>query len=193
MSEPRAGQYDVEAVKRRLPHRYPFLMVDRIEESGPGYAIGVKNVTVNEPCFQGHFPQRSILPGALIAEALMQTAAFVGRLEGSDAGGGGPDGSPAGGPGTHPAGGPGAGPDGGSAGGRDGAEPAAPDGIGRQFFCVGMNLKFSKPVVPGDRLYLDVRLTRRLGDMVRIRGTARTAAGIVASGDLSLAAVEQGE
>ena len=198
MSEPRAGQYDVEAVKRRLPHRYPFLMVDRIEESGPGYAIGVKNVTVNEPCFQGHFPQRSILPGALIAEALMQTAAFVGRPEGSsDVGGGGPDGSPAGDPGTHPAGDPGAGPDGGSAGGRDGgrdgAEPAAPDGIGRQFFCVGMNLKFSKPVVPGDRLYLDVRLTRRLGDMVRIRGSARTAAGIVASGDLSLAAVEQGE
>ena len=169
MSEPCAGQYDVEAVKRRLPHRYPFLMVDRIEESGPGYAIGVKNVTVNEPCFQGHFPQRSILPGALIAEALMQTAAFVGRPEGPGAGSGGPDGSPAGDPG------------------------ASPDGAGRQFFCVGMNLKFSKPVVPGDRLYLDVRLTRSLGDMVRIRGSARTAAGIVASGDLSLAAVGQGE
>ena len=181
MPEPRAGQYDVEAIKRRLPHRYPFLMVDRIEESGPGYAIGVKNVTVNEPCFQGHFPQRSILPGALIAEALMQTSAFVGRPEGPDAGGGGPDGTPAGGP------------DGGSAGGPDGAGRAAPDGAGRQFFCVGMNLKFSKPVVPGDRLYLDVRLTRRLGDMVRIRGNARTAAGIVASGDLSLAAVKQGE
>ena len=168
MSEPRAGQYDVEAVKRRLPHRYPFLMVDRIEESGPGYAIGVKNVTVNEPCFQGHFPQRSILPGALIAEALMQTAAFVGRPEGPGAGSGGPDGSPAGDPG------------------------ASPDGAGRQFFCVGMNLKFSKPVVPGDRLYLDVCLTRSLGDMVRISGSARTAAGIVASGDLSLAAVGQG-
>ena len=181
MSEPRAGRYDVEAVKRRLPHRYPFLMVDRIEESGPGYAIGVKNVTVNEPCFQGHFPQRSILPGALVAEALMQTAAFVGGPEGPGAGGSGPDG------------GPGASPDGESAGGREGAAPAAPDGAGRQFFCVGMNLKFSKPVVPGDRLYLDVRLARSLGSMVRIRGSARTAAGIVASGDLSLAVVEQGE
>ena len=189
MSEPRAGQYDIEAVKRRLPHRYPFLMVDRIEESGPGYAIGVKNVTVNEPCFQGHFPQRSILPGTLIAEALMQTSVFVGRPEGPDAGNGGPGGSPAASPGA----GPDRGSDRGSAGGRDGAQRSAPDGAGRQFFCVGMNLKFSKPVVPGDRLYLDVRLVRSLGDVVRIRGSARTAAGIVASGDLSLAAVEQGE
>ena len=185
MSEPRAGRYDVEAVKRRLPHRYPFLMLDRIEESGPGYAIGVKNVTVNEPCFQGHFPQRSILPGALIAEALMQTSVFVGRPEGPGAGDGGPGGDPTADPG--------AGPGRGSAGGRDGAQRSAPHGAGRQFFCVGMNLKFSKPVVPGDRLYLDVRLIRTLGDVVRIRGSARTAAGIVASGDLSLAAVEQGE
>ena len=185
MSEPRAGRYDVEAVKRRLPHRYPFLMVDRIEESGPGYAIGVKNVTVNEPCFQGHFPQRSILPGALIAEALMQTSVFVVRPEGPGAGDVGP--------GADPTADPGAGPGRGSAGGRDGAQRSAPHGAGRQFFCVGMNLKFSKPVVPGDRLYLDVRLIRTLGDVVRIRGSARTAAGIVASGDLSLAAVEQGE
>ena len=56
------GQYDIEAIKRRLPHRYPFLMVDRIEESGPGYAIGIKNVTANEPCFQGHFPHSSADP-----------------------------------------------------------------------------------------------------------------------------------
>ena len=184
MSASSRGGYDIEAIKRRLPHRYPFLMVDRIEESGPGYAIGVKNVTVNEPCFQGHFPPRSILPGALIAEALMQTAAFVGRPEGPDAGDGGPDGNPAANPGAAP--------DGVSAGGRDGARRSVPHGAGRQFFCVGMNLKFSKPVVPGDRLYLDVRLVRSLGDMVRIRGSARTAAGVVASGDLSLAAVEQG-
>ena len=86
------GRYDIEAIKRRLPHRYPFLMVDRIEESGPGYAIGVKNVTANEPCFQGHFPQRSVLPGALIAEALMQTSAFVGRSAGADGASGAPRG-----------------------------------------------------------------------------------------------------
>ena len=55
-----SGRYDIEAVKRRLPHRYPFLMVDRIEESGPGHAIGIKNVTANEPWFQGGFPERAV-------------------------------------------------------------------------------------------------------------------------------------
>ena len=153
------AQYDIEAIKRRLPHRYPLLMVDRIEESGPGHAVGIKNVTANEPCFQGHFPQRSIMPGSLIAEALMQTSAFMGRPEGADEGEGA-------------------------------TAPAEEGGAGRQFFCVGMNLKFRRPVVPGDRLRLDVRFVRTLGDMVRIRATAQTAAGVVASGDLNLAVID---
>ena len=153
-----AGQYDIEAIKRRLPHRYPFLMVDRIEESGPGYAIGIKNVTANEPCFQGHFPQRSVLPGALIAEALMQTSAFVGRpAEPEGAGGAVP-----------------------------GVEATAAD---RQLFAIGMNLKFRKPVVPGDRLRMDLRFVRMAGGMLRFAASARTGAGMVASGDLSLAIV----
>ena len=153
-----AGRFDIEAIKRRLPHRYPFLMVDRIEESGPGYAVGIKNVTANEPCFQGHFPQRSVLPGALIAEALMQTSAFVGRpTEPDGAGGTGP-----------------------------GADGSTAD---RQLFAIGLNLKFRKPVVPGDRLRMDLRFVRMAGDMLRFRASARTTAGIVASGDLSLAIV----
>ncbi len=153
------AQYDIEAIKRRLPHRYPLLMVDRIEESGPGHAVGIKNVTANEPCFQGHFPQRSIMPGSLIAEALMQTSAFMGRSEGAD-------------------------------GGEDATAQTEEGGAGRQFFCVGMNLKFRRPVVPGDRLRLDVRFVRTLGGMVRIRATAQTAAGVVASGDLNLAVID---
>jgi 3-hydroxyacyl-[acyl-carrier-protein] dehydratase len=68
---------DVEAIKRRLPHRYPFLLVDRILESNDRYAIGLKNVSVNEPFFQGHFPGVAIMPGALVAEAMAQTAAFI--------------------------------------------------------------------------------------------------------------------
>ena len=59
----------------------------------------------------------------------------------------------------------------------------------QQLFCIGMNLKFRKPVVPGDRLRMDVRFVRMLGDMVRIKATAQTAAGVVASGDLNLAVV----
>ncbi len=56
-----------------LPHRYPFLLVDCVVEFEPGHrAVGVKNVTINEPCFQGHFPGRPIFPGVLIVEALAQ-------------------------------------------------------------------------------------------------------------------------
>lgn len=73
--------YDIEAIKRRLPHRYPFLLVDRILESSETKAVGIKNVTFNEPFFQGHFPGESIMPGALVAEAMAQTCAFIGGPE----------------------------------------------------------------------------------------------------------------
>ena len=156
MTEPGAGRYDIEAIKRRLPHRYPLLMVDRIEESGPGYAIGIKNVTANEPCFQGHFPGRAVMPGTLIAEALMQTSAFVCRSRRPDEDAGD-------------------------------APNVDEDRTDRQLRCVGMSMKFRKPVVPGDRLRMEVRFLRKIGDMVRIKATAHTAAGIVAFGILNLA------
>jgi 3-hydroxyacyl-[acyl-carrier-protein] dehydratase len=61
-----------------LPHRYPFLMVDRIlEVAGDDSAIGIKNVTINEPFFVGHFPGRPIMPGVLIIEGLAQTAGAI--------------------------------------------------------------------------------------------------------------------
>ena len=61
-----------------IPHRYPFLLIDKIVEFEEGKrAVGIKNVTMNEPFFQGHFPGRPIMPGVLIAEALAQTGAFV--------------------------------------------------------------------------------------------------------------------
>lgn len=77
--------FDIEAIKNRLPHRFPFLMVDRILETGADHSVGVKNVTVNEPFFQGHFPGESIMPGVLIAEAMVQTAAFIGGDPAQDA------------------------------------------------------------------------------------------------------------
>ncbi len=69
---------DVEGIMRAIPHRYPMLMIDRmvdvhLDES----AIGIKNVTVGEPFFQGHFPQRPVMPGVLIIEAMAQTAAAL--------------------------------------------------------------------------------------------------------------------
>ena len=58
-----------------IPHRYPMLLVDRVEEITPGAsAIGIKNITINEPQFQGHFPQQAVMPGVLIVEAMAQTA-----------------------------------------------------------------------------------------------------------------------
>ncbi|WP_259779758.1 3-hydroxyacyl-ACP dehydratase FabZ [Aestuariispira ectoiniformans] len=69
---------DVVKVMERIPHRYPLLLVDKIEEIEPfEYAIGVKAVTVSEPHFQGHFPQRPIMPGVLIVESMAQTAAVM--------------------------------------------------------------------------------------------------------------------
>jgi len=64
---------DIEAIKEILPHRYPFLLVDKILELVPGKrAVGIKNVTMNEPFFQGHFPQRAIMPGVLVIEVMAQ-------------------------------------------------------------------------------------------------------------------------
>lgn len=65
-------------IQRMLPHRYPFLLVDEVIELIPGQkGIGIKNVTVNEPCFQGHFPGEPIMPGVLIVEACGQLAGLV--------------------------------------------------------------------------------------------------------------------
>jgi 3-hydroxyacyl-[acyl-carrier-protein] dehydratase len=78
-TKPRAlGSADVQKIMQLLPHRYPFLLVDKIididrDES----AIGIKNVTINEPFFQGHFPKFPVMPGVLIIEALAQTAGAI--------------------------------------------------------------------------------------------------------------------
>ena len=68
-----------EEVKQFLPHRYPFLLVDRVLECPPGESLtAYKNVTVNEPFFQGHFPQVAIMPGVMIIEALAQATGLLG-------------------------------------------------------------------------------------------------------------------
>lgn len=68
-----------EEIKQFLPHRYPFLLVDRVLECAPGESLtAIKNVSVNEPFFQGHFPQVSIMPGVLIIEALAQATGLLG-------------------------------------------------------------------------------------------------------------------
>ena len=77
---------DIVRIQEILPHRYPILLVDRIVELEPGTrAVGVKNVSANEPFFQGHFPGRPVMPGVLIVEALAQTAGLL-MGEGEDGG-----------------------------------------------------------------------------------------------------------
>ncbi|MEJ2645195.1 MAG: 3-hydroxyacyl-ACP dehydratase FabZ [Gammaproteobacteria bacterium] len=69
---------DINEIMRHLPHRYPFLLIDRVIEFRQGESLlGIKNVTYNEPFFQGHFPQRPIMPGVLILEALAQATGLL--------------------------------------------------------------------------------------------------------------------
>jgi 3-hydroxyacyl-[acyl-carrier-protein] dehydratase len=69
---------DLQRIMQMIPHRYPFLMIDKVIEVVAGEsAIGVKNVTINEPFFQGHFPSEPVMPGVLIIEAMAQTSAVL--------------------------------------------------------------------------------------------------------------------
>ena len=69
---------DVVEIQNLLPHRYPFLLIDRVVEFHEGQSlIGIKNVTVNEPFFQGHFPEKPVMPGVLILEALAQATGLL--------------------------------------------------------------------------------------------------------------------
>jgi 3-hydroxyacyl-[acyl-carrier-protein] dehydratase len=77
---------DFEAIMRRLPRRYPALLVDRLDECIPGEsARGLKNVTVNEPFFQGHFPDYPVMPGVLVLEALIQLSTLLSVASGQGA------------------------------------------------------------------------------------------------------------
>ena len=76
--DPIALPLDYTAIERILPHRYPFLLVDRVTAFEPDKRIvGIKNVSINEPYFAGHFPQRPVMPGVLIIEAMAQTSAVL--------------------------------------------------------------------------------------------------------------------
>ena len=129
---------DVRAIQALLPHRYPFLLVDRIVEfEAHTRVLAVKNVTINEPYFQGHFPGHPVMPGVLVIEALAQAGGVLTQLSHRiDA---------------------------------DGESVA-----GRVFYLVKVdNAKFSRMVVPGDRLELDVTLKRTIRNMALFLGVAR--------------------
>lgn len=140
---------DVIAIQKLLPHRYPFLLVDRVVEFEPYKRIvGIKNVSINEPFFQGHFPGHPVMPGVLVIEALAQAGGLLTQLsQGTDA-------------------------------------------QGKLFYLVKIdNAKFSRMVVPGDRLELVVVLKRTIRNMAMYACVARVDGEQVACADVLCAEV----
>ncbi|QIL20263.1 3-hydroxyacyl-ACP dehydratase FabZ [Thermomonas sp. HDW16] len=136
-------------IERLLPHRYPFLLVDRVVEfEKDKRVLAYKNVTNNEPFFTGHFPGHPVMPGVLVVEALAQAGGLLTQLS------------------------------------RDPAE------LGKDtFYLVKVdNAKFSRMVVPGDKLELDVELRRRIRNMAQYVGIARVDGEQVACAEILCAA-----
>ena len=135
----------IDEIREILPHRYPFLLIDRVEDGEAGqWARAIKCVTANEPFFSGHFPGKSIMPGVLIIEAMAQTGG-VALLAQQDSE-------------TH---------------------LAVIGGV--------KNVRFIKPVVPGDILELECRITRRRGSIGIAEAAGRVNGNIVATAELTFA------
>ena len=82
MNDQSVGAADIRDILRLLPHRYPFLMIDRVVDiRGEDHGVGIKNVTINEPQFLGHFPENPVMPGVLMIEGMAQTAGVLCLLQ----------------------------------------------------------------------------------------------------------------
>jgi 3-hydroxyacyl-[acyl-carrier-protein] dehydratase len=138
---------DVNRIQALLPHRYPFLLVDRVLELEPNKRIlAVKNVSINEPFFNGHFPGHPVMPGVLVLEALAQAGGLLTQLSAS-------------------------------------AEVAGKEE--KLFYLVKIdNARFSRMVVPGDRLELEVKLKRMIRNMAMYECSASVDGKQVASADI---------
>ena len=139
-----------DEIERLLPHRYPFLLVDRVVEfEKDKRVLAYKNVSCNEPFFTGHFPGHPVMPGVLVVEALAQAGGLLTQLS---------------------------------------RDPGAGDG--QTFYLVKVdNAKFSRMVVPGDKLELEVELKRRIRNMAQYAGIARVDGEQVACAEILCAAV----
>jgi beta-hydroxyacyl-ACP dehydratase FabZ len=141
---------DVKDIFKSIPHRYPFLLVDRILEiDGNEKVVGIKNVTINDNFFQGHFPSRPVMPGVLICEAMAQ----VGAIFAHNARGGMTD--------------------------------------DRVFVLTGLNnVKFKRPVEPGDQLRMELTCLKRRGSFWKMQGIATVDGKLVAQAEISAMEVE---
>ncbi len=136
--------FDIKSIMRNLPHRYPFLLLDRvIEFIKDKKIVALKNVTINEPFFQGHFPDTPIMPGVLIVEAM------------------------------------------GQAGGVLVSQSLPPENQGKLIYFMGFdNVRFRKPVVPGDQLILELEMLKFRSKAVKMAGIAKVDEKIVAEAQL---------
>ncbi len=160
---------NADEIRAMLPHRWPFLFLDRVTELIPAKsAVGIKNVTVSEPFFEGHFPQRSIFPGALIVESLAQLTAIVygsGAIAEAEAA---------------------AGPD-------EQVDLRALDVASRVGYLVSIrNMKFLKPVVPGDQMILKASIVGGFSIFSQVKVSASVGRFCVAEGTLGVSQVPDG-
>jgi UDP-3-O-[3-hydroxymyristoyl] N-acetylglucosamine deacetylase / 3-hydroxyacyl-[acyl-carrier-protein] dehydratase len=136
--------YGIEEIMRVLPHRYPFLLVDRILEIEEGKrVVGIKNCTINEPFFQGHFPGHPIMPGVLIVEAMAQVGGMLllGPME---------------------------------------------DPESKVVYFMSLdNVRFRKPVKPGDQIIFEVEIIQIRGKIAKTRGVARVDGEVVAEAEMA--------
>lgn len=150
----------INEIKKRIPHRFPMLLVDRILEVEVGRrAVGIKCVTINETFFEGHFPEDPIMPGVLIIEAISQVAGIILGEEKQIKE-------------------------------KDGDKKERNDER-RMYLGMVNNIKFRKPVVPGDKMFIEVNIIKTFGNMVKVKGEVRVDNEIVAEGELSLVVVSQ--
>lgn len=136
--------FDIKSIMQNLPHRYPFLLVDRVIEFIPNKRIvALKNITINEHFFQGHFPGTPIMPGVLIVEAM------------------------------------------GQAGGVLVIQSLQAEDQGKLIYFMGFdNVRFRKPVVPGDQLILELEMLKMRSKVVKMAGVAKVDGKIVAEAQL---------
>jgi UDP-3-O-[3-hydroxymyristoyl] N-acetylglucosamine deacetylase/3-hydroxyacyl-[acyl-carrier-protein] dehydratase len=142
-------QMDIMRLMSILPHRYPFLMVDRILKIEGDKIIGLKNVTINEPFFQGHFPGHPIMPGVLQIEAMAQVAGILMLQQGGD-------------PATKVA-----------------------------YFMSANNVKWRKPVRPGDQLIIEIQLGKMRGKIGRAQGTCKVGEEVVSEAEVMFTVVDK--
>ena len=142
--------FEVKDILKYLPHRYPFLLVDKILEiHGEEKIVGIKNVSFNENFFQGHFPNRPVMPGVLICEAMAQVGAIF----------------------VHNA--------------RGGMED------NKVFMLTGLdNVKFKRPVEPGDQLRMELTCLKRRGSFWKMHGSASVDGKLVAQAEISAMEVD---